>query len=107
MVDDAQHELRVEAGARRLVMDGREKFAATRVVGEARREHAGHLDEPRAYGRSLGVIAGHGVVADRALQARHDGRREVLFGLRAGMRRPRADEARRETHESRGDRALS
>ena len=84
VLDHAEHELRIEPGARRLVVDGGEELAAIRAVVDAVRRAAATFRRPTARRRPLGVVGGHRIVGDRALQSRDDRRREPLLDLRAG-----------------------
>src|SRR5437868_10150699 len=90
VMDDTEHELRLEPRARRLVIDGREELAALALVGDPAREPARHLGDPRHDIGSICIVAGHRIVGDRSCESRDDGGSELLLDLRAGERGRRA-----------------
>src|SRR5436190_5314836 len=84
VLDHAEHELRIESGARRFVMHGGEKFFTRAAVAHFRREPARHLVHPGSQVGPVAVIDRHRLIRDRGGQHGDDGRREPLLGLRAG-----------------------
>src|SRR5947208_3462669 len=94
VMDDAEHELRIESRARGLVIDRREELAALTLVGDPGRKPARHLGDPRHNIGSVSVVARHRIVGDRSCETRDNGRRELFLDLRAGERGRRADRKR-------------
>ena len=104
VLDHAEHELRIESRARRLVVDGGDEIVARAGVGHPSARAA--ATSRRATARTLGlvrVVGGHRVVGDRALQAGDDRRRELLLDLGAGERGQRRERDERRGRERRAD----
>ena len=84
VMDDAQHELRIESGPRRFVIHRAEELAPLALIGEFAGEPPRHLGEPRNDIGSVRVIAGNRIVGDRTRKTGDDRRCEPLLDLRAG-----------------------
>ncbi len=84
VIDDRQHELRVESGARCFVVDRGQQLAPLAFVRHFVRDARRHLLDPRPHVGAVGVVDRHGRVGDVLGQSDDHRMRQLLLDLRAG-----------------------
>jgi hypothetical protein len=96
-LDQAEHELRIEASPLRLVMDRHQEFLALEAIDHARSEPLRHGGEPEPRLRFRGEREErNGMIGDGLVERGAHARRQRLIDLRSGVDHPRRRQEERQ-----------